>query len=35
MKALIMNWVVGLGILVLILVASNEKSESVLELLED
>lgn len=32
---MVMNWVIGLGILVLIIVASSEKAESIMELIEE
>lgn len=32
---MVMSWVIGIGILVLIVVASNEKSESIMELIEE
>lgn len=31
---MVMNWVIGIGILVLIIVASSEKAESIMELSE-
>lgn len=31
---MVMNWVIGIGILVLIIVASSEKTESIMELAE-
>jgi hypothetical protein len=32
---MVMSWVIGLGILVLIIVASSEKAESIMELIEE